>query len=128
MKQEINYKEIIEWAIRHATKESNLINVEPIWTVIDSNWKQYEPISRWLYWKWAILIKRRNRKFIKAIEEYCKENRIFCEYSEYHKAMYIWFCKSDEYERKLSFYQTMIYYFIWSWIDEKLLSHCIELD
>lgn len=128
MKQEINYKEIIEWAVRYAAKESNSINVEPIWTVVDSNWKQYEPISHWLFWKWAILIKKQNRKFAKALQEYCDDNNIFCSYSDYHRALFVWACKSYEYERMQIFYNEMRYYLIWCWIDSKLITISVELD
>ena len=71
----MNYKQLIELAIKVAKVASNDINPEPIWEVRDAfNWKLIEKVKCWLFGKWAIVIKKRNRKFAKAIEEYCKDN------------------------------------------------------
>lgn len=85
--------------------------VEPIGTIVTEygDKKVYENVSCWLFWKWAILVKKRNRKFASAMVEFCNENNIYCSYSDYHKALYIGIAKwFFEYEKMSTFFGVFI--------------------
>ena len=124
-----DYKLIITMAVKQWEKRMAEVNPVPIWIVKDDiSWKEYAPIKHWLFWHWALLVKRQNRNFAKAIIEYCKENKMYCSYSDYHKAYYVWLTKSYEYEKLQAFYSAVYYTLIGMNIPSKVLSYITNLD
>lgn len=123
-----DYKLIIEMAVQQWKKRMAEVNPEPIWVVTDWNWKEYTPIKHWLFWHWALLVKRQNRNFAKAMLEYCKENWHYCSYSDYHRAYYVWLTNSHEYERLETFYNIVYGVLTWMNIPSKLLDIQVNLD
>lgn len=125
----MNYKELITNAYEEATLASKNVQPEPIWIIRDENsWKMYETVTCWLFGKWAIIIKKRNRKFAQAIQDYCKDHNIYCSYSDYHKWLYCRLCKSHEYERMQEFYYTFVDYLIKQWLKSELFYINVMLD
>lgn len=123
-----DYKLIITMAVEQWKKRMAEVNPVPIGVVTDWYWKEYAPISHWLFWHWALLVKKQNRKFAKAMLEYCEENKMYCSYSDYHQAYYVWLTKSHEYERLQAFYSAVYYTLLGCNIPSKIISYITNLD
>ena len=125
----VDYTRILENWIAHATKKANELNPEPIWVVKDDNtWKEYAPIKHWLFGNWALLVKKQNRTFAKAVLVYCSINNKYCSYSDYHKAYYVSLCNYTEYERLQKFYSTLYFYLLDTWVEYKNVHYTVKLD
>ena len=123
-----DYREILKVAVEQWNRKMQEVNPTPIGVVVDGNWKEYAPIKHWLFWHWALLVKRQNRKFAQAVILYCMDNKMYCEYSDYHKAYYVWLTNSHEYERLQEFYSSVYYTLIWCGIPSKVLDYRVTLD
>lgn len=124
----MNYYLLIQDAHVKSFEASRLINTEPIWLI----WEEYvkEPktyyVSQWLFWRWALLMKKKNRKFAEAMIKFCEDIKSYCSYSDYHKAYYIWLCKSREYERMCEYFKVFCNILRDNWIDT--IDYTIDYD
>lgn len=126
-KKEVNYYSIIEQAVIEAKELADWITPHPIGTLVDLKWKETHETG-WLCWVWSLLVKKRNRKFAKAIVDYCIKHDHFCEYSDYHKAYYVSICHYMEYERLNIFYGYVYKSLVVAVNDESIINYEVRLD
>lgn len=100
------YLVLIEDAYKAAKDKTEKCAVESIGFIKDEFWDQkIQYVKQWLFWKWALLVKKRNRKFAEAIQEFCEEKWFYCDYSDYHKALYCWLARGiHEHDKLVCFY------------------------